>query len=90
MSYLTQSKIAVNPYMTTRVAQCAAEEGQAEPDSWAGQHSRQWGASPGWDEAWEYAVNTHPDEPDYDPGADETVITDQMILSTIQPMLTEA
>jgi hypothetical protein len=88
MSYLTQAKIAANPTMYTRVAQCATEEGQPEPEAWASQHSRIWAASPGWDEAWEYAVNTHPDEPDYDPGADEAVITDQMILSTVQPMLT--
>jgi hypothetical protein len=88
MSYLTQSVIAANPYMVTRVAQCATKEGAEEPDTWANQNARKWAASPGWDEAWEYALNTHPEAADYDPGRDETVITDAMILSSVQPMIT--
>ena len=45
-----------------------------------------WAASPGWDAAWESALASHPDEPEYDPGADEAAITDAMILSQVQSM----
>ena len=97
MSYLTQSAIASNGWMTQRVAQCATEQGQADSDNWTQTNRRIWAAAPGWDEAWEYAVNTHPPEPPdpenpvipppYDPGQDEGVITDGMILSQVQAML---
>lgn len=83
MSYLTQSRIAINTAMFNRVAQAAATEGFAEPDAWTGTHARTWAASPGWDGAWESSLASHPD-PGYDPGTDEAVITDGMILSEVQ------
>jgi hypothetical protein len=86
MSYLTQATIAATATMYTRVAQCAASEGETEPDSWASMHARIWAASPDWDAAWESALVSHPEE-GYDPGADEGVITDGMILATVQPMI---
>ena len=87
MSYLTQGEIATNASMLSRVAQCAAGEGISfDPDIWTWENRRRWAASPDWDDAWEYARNVHP-EPEYDPGADPAVITDQAILSTIQPMI---
>jgi len=85
MSYLTQGEIAINPSMQTRVAQAAASEGSQNPDYWMSTHARIWAAAPGWDAAWESALVSHPD-PDYDPGADEGVITDAMILSQVQSM----
>jgi hypothetical protein len=73
--------------MQSRVAQAVTEEGMdGDADRWAYDNRRKWAAAPGWDEAWEYAKNTH-EEPDYDPGTDEAVITDPMILSQIQVML---
>lgn|SRR5262245_14923581 len=94
MSYLTQSDIAVNYSMRQRVAQCAAGEANwiataAQADQWTAENSREWAASPGWADAWEYALATHSNNPDagYDPGSDEGVITDGMILSAIQPMV---
>lgn len=86
MSYLIQGEIAVNPSMQTRVAQAAASEGSANPDYWMSTHARTWAAAPGWDAAWESALVTHSGEPDYDPGADEGVVTDSMILSQVQGM----
>ncbi len=87
MSYLTQSKIAINYYMTNRVAQCAASEQVSNSDQWTTLNAREWAAAPGWDEAWEYALLTHEEEPEYDPGMDEGVITDGMILSQVQGMI---
>ena len=87
MSYLTQNAIANNRAMLDRVAQAAASEDiSSDPDRWTYDNRRDWAAAPGWDSAWESALVSHPDEPDYDPGTDETVITDGMILSQVQSM----
>lgn len=85
MSYLTQNEIASNSPMFWRVAQAAAEEGTPNPDEWTNDNRRLWGAAPGWDDAWASARVAHP-EPEYDPGMDEAVITDGMILSQVQSM----
>lgn len=91
MSYLTQDLIANDQHMLHRVAQCAAGEGiLGDPDRWTYDNRRMWAASPGWDDAWEYSVNTHPPvqgDPPYETGKDEAVITDGMILAQVQSML---
>jgi hypothetical protein len=87
MTYLQQDKIATNGYMLARVAQAAAQEHvAADPDRWTYDNRRLWAAAPGWDEAWNYALLTHEDDPEYDPGNDEAVITDGQILSQVQAM----
>lgn len=86
MSYLTQSHIASNGAMNSRVAQCAATEGDPDPGGWTTANQRAWAASPGWDAAWESSLASHPDDPEYDPGEDEAVITDGMILAQFQAM----
>jgi len=86
MSYLTQARISHSATMHDRVAQCAVGEGIGSAESWTAEHSRQWAAAPGWDDAWEYALNVHSTDEDYDPGTDEAVITDGMILSEVQAL----
>lgn len=93
MSYLTQSEIAGNDAMFERVAMAATTEGEPDPDTWTRDNRRQWAAAPGWDAAWASALASHPPpapgEPFigvYDPGTDEAVITDPMILSQVQSM----
>ena len=88
MSYLTQNTIATNSAMHGRLAQCAASEGIENPDNWVVQHNRTLSAAPGWDAAWEYALNVHHSDPAYDPGLDEAVITDGMILAEVQHVRT--
>jgi hypothetical protein len=88
MTYLTQSIIADDPYMRLRVASCAAQQGCAEdfgidPDFWALDWRRDWAASPGWDAAWESAVASGV----VDPGREDVVITDAMVLSQVQAMM---
>ena len=84
MSYLTQNTISTDPAMNGRVAQAAASEAApGDPDSWTWQWRRTWAAAPGWDAAWESALAGNVT----DPGADESVITDAMILSQVQTML---
>jgi hypothetical protein len=86
MTYLVQSQIGGNQAMFARVAQCAAEQDIPEPDMWTNLNRREWSAAPGWDAAWASALVAHEDEPDYDPGQDEAVITDGQILSQVQAM----
>lgn len=92
MSYLDQAEVAGNSSMFARVAQCAAQQSIPDPDGWTHLNRRAWAASPGWDDAWASAQASHPpdpanpDAPMYDPGADEAVITDNMILSTVQAL----
>lgn len=88
MSYLTQNFIAINAAMLARVAQAAAEQGEESPDAWTAANARKWAAAPNWDDAWESSLASHPDDPDYDPGTDQAVITDGMILSQVQAMTT--
>lgn len=87
MTYLDEADIAVNPSMFSRVAQCAAEQGETDPDGWTQRYRRTWASAPGWDDAWASAKAGHPDDVNYDPGADNAVITDAMILSQVQSML---
>ena len=92
MSYLQQDEIANNRSMQARVAQAAAQEkAPGDPDRWTFDNRRTWAAAPGWSEAWASAEVSHPDDGDpetaaYDPGSDESVITDAMILSQVQSM----
>lgn len=88
MSYLNQDEIGGNQAMMARVAQAAAEEGNEDPDGWMFANRRFWASAPGWDDAWASAKVSHPGEdPPYDPGRDEAVITDGMILAQVQAMM---
>jgi hypothetical protein len=94
MTYLTQSDIAHNAAMFERVAQAATDEGQPDSDTWTRDNRRIWAAAPGWGDAWASALASHPPPAPgeeftgtYDPGSDEAVITDAMILSQVQSML---
>lgn len=90
MTYLTQNEIANSRGMLDRVAQAAAQEDvSSDPDRWTYENRRDWAAAPGWDAAWESYKVAHPPvggEAPLDPGLDEGVITDGMILSQVQAM----
>jgi len=85
MTYLTQNDIAGNQAMLDRVAQAVASQPEitADPDDWTREHRRTWAAAPGWDAAWESALVAAPAS---NPGINEAVITDGMILSQVQSM----
>jgi hypothetical protein len=70
--------------MRQRVAACAAQEGVQSPERWAEDNALMWASAPGWDTAWEYALAT---DPESDPGLNEAVITDGMILAQVQFMV---
>jgi hypothetical protein len=54
--------------------------------AWVHDYRYLWASSPDWGAAWESALAAHPDEPDYEPGKDPAVITDGMILATVQAL----
>lgn len=87
MTYLDQAAIAENASMIKRVAQCAAQQNIENPDQWTSMNRRTWAASPGWEDAWASALASHEDNPSYDPGADQAVITDAQILAQVQSMV---
>ena len=82
MSYLTVSMCAVDPDFNNRVMACVVDEGG---DLNAMPPQIMWLVASAQDveDSYAYAVNAGTERP----GADETVITDQMILSHVQPIL---
>ncbi len=88
MSYLVQTEMADDWAMRNRVAAAAASEHvEGDPDAWSNENRREWAAAPGWDAAWESATVSHEGDSGYEPGRDEAVITDSMILAQVQSML---
>ena len=85
MSYLSIATIRQDSWLQARAAACAAVEGEPSPDQWVFTHSWQLAAQPGWGAAWDSALVSHPED-DYQPGRDEAVITDYMILSAVQKL----
>jgi hypothetical protein len=92
-TYWSISLVANNPLIRERMNAAAVQQDHLgtvtlEPDAlqWVGQNAYLWASSPGWGEAWEYALLTHADDPNYDPGNDPAVITDAMILATVQSL----
>ncbi|MGW9021255.1 hypothetical protein ACWGOE_07225 [Leucobacter chromiiresistens] len=80
MSYWFQADLADDSSLRRRVIACAAREGISAPETWA--HEQRWRLSvqPGWVEAFASAkISENPD-----PGRDEAVISDGMILAAVQ------
>ena len=82
MSYSSIADVAHSGALRERIAACAAVEGVIDPHptEWADHHQWRLAAAPGWGDAWAYALASGIT----DPGADEAVITDGMILSAVQ------
>lgn len=76
--------MADNVALTRRLAACAAQQKKTKPyEAWVSEHRWDIAATPGWAAKWESALAA---DPDSDPGANEACITDQDILSAVQPM----
>jgi hypothetical protein len=96
-SYLAIAQIANDPSMNERVHACAAQQQNLGADidsaAWGWNNRYRWASSPSWGEKWDYALATHPDDPDdrrpYQPGADPAVITDDDILATVQALISQ-
>ena len=87
--YTVGGLIQADPHMRRRVACCAMQEASnavidiGDPEVWAEAHSWEYAVTPGWVPAWASALESGVLEI----GNDPAVITDAMILSSIQPMV---
>lgn len=92
-SYLSISEIANDDAMVERLRACATQQSHLDNDvniddplTWVDLNRYVWASSPDWGASWDSALAAHPDDPDYDPGKDPAVITDGMILATVQAL----
>jgi hypothetical protein len=89
MSYATQSQLAQDQDFINRCNACATEEiDPASPTNalaWVQVNAWKLAASPGFDEKYEYAINTNHSRP----GWDAAVISDGDILSAVQALLAQ-
>jgi hypothetical protein len=83
MSYLTVAEMVKNQSLTEREYAALAKEGIDPPEPWQYLYRWQLASQPGWDAAWDSAIAGGIE----DPGADQGVITDGMILSAIQQII---
>lgn len=81
--YLTISTVSADSSMRQRVAACAAQQGNTEPEHWAYVNAFRWAAAPGWAAKWDSAIAGGVTNP----GSDPAVITDADILAVVQPMI---
>lgn len=82
MSYLAIHQMTEDRDLLGRVTAAVALEGEHWPDGWVAQRRWLLVARTDWAEAWAYAVSAGNEKP----GADPSVITDQMILSSVQKL----
>lgn len=91
MSYSSLAALASDGAFRDRVAACAAEQqtqagadlGGLHPTAWADQNLWQIAASPGFADAYQYAI----DSGVQDPGGSAEVVTDAQILAAVQGRL---
>ena len=83
MSYKSVASMAESYSLSRRITAGAATEGIPSPEQWTQMNRWEVAAQPGWDAAWDSAVASG----NPDPGSDESVITDGMILSGIQAVV---
>lgn len=93
MSYLIQASMTRDNYLIERVAACAATFGIPDARVWATRNLWALSGSEGWATAYAASAGeVDPTDPSYTPiaGADETAITDQMILDAVATLCTPA
>jgi len=84
MTYNDVAEMTADFSLIRRLTAGAASESIEAPEQWVQEHKWELTSQPGWSEAWASAVaGENPD-----PGKDEGVITDGMILSGIQAVNT--
>lgn len=84
MSYNTIHACAYDMAFQNRVTACCAQEGAANPSSTSTDIIWQVASDTGIEAAYASALAAN----NPNPGGDESAITDQMILSVVQPLLT--
>lgn len=82
MSYNTIATMARDGDLQQRLIACAATEGIENPQNWVLGNNWKLAATPGFADAYQYAVDVHNGRPGYY----DDVINDQMILSAVQAL----
>lgn len=86
MSYKYIADIAASGSLWRRITACAWQEKAADsPSDWATDNMWRIAVQPGWASAWASAAVAGTT----DPGGDESVITDGMILAAVQALSSE-
>lgn len=86
MSYWDIAQMNLDPDLRARITACAAQERIESPEVWAIERMLRIVSAPEWDAAWESAIAA--DLPG--PGRDPAVISDDMILASVQAVLDDA
>lgn len=87
MSYSAIARMVTDTDLQMRITACAAQEGIIQPERWS--EAKRWdlAVTPGWAAAYASALaNPEIERPGDDPG----VITDGMILSAVQPLVSSS
>lgn len=82
-TYSAVAAVAADLDLRLRIAACAAQQGETNPEHWAYVNALKLAASPGWGAAYALALAKGVERP----GADEAVITDGQILAAVQALL---
>lgn len=85
MSYWDIAEMAMDGQITQRCQACAAQEQPGNPWAWVSEHILQLTSQPGWADAWASAGASNTEDRGKDPG----VITDSMVLSAVQLLISE-
>lgn len=72
--------------LRARCAACAAQEGEADPNTWAQTYAWQLATQPGWADKWDSAKAGMTPQFNPDTGARPDVITDADILAAVQAL----
>lgn len=83
MTYNTVADMAEDLALNRRLTAAVAKEGILDPKGWLYPRNWQLVSQPGWDAAWDSAVAGGV----ANPGEDEAVITDGMILAGVQAII---
>ncbi len=84
MSYSSIALMAEDYDLRKRVIACASKEGLKSAEVWSLENIWLLAATPGWDDSWDSALIVGIGRP----GNMPNVISDAMILSAVQPLLT--
>lgn len=88
MSYASITAMSTSASLQGRLIACAATQtlvpAGIDPRSWVASHLFEVLAQDGWDTAWDEAPLFNPDGTKTDAGARNDVITDDMILTSVQ------
>ena len=86
MTYLSQAALVDEVALRRRIVACASISGVDDADSWAHQNMWLFATQPGWESAYETALDNGKPKP----GEDQTVISDAMILAAVQALQSES